>query len=388
MVPGAPVTGAGPGGPEGSRGSRIRVLHLVQNLNYGGMERVIADLLRRLDAERYEAHLMVLQYLGRFADGLGEVATLHQGPPLSRWSMLFPGPLADRIRGIAPDLVHTHSGVWYKGALAGRAAGVRRVVHTEHGRKSPDPWSDRWIDRRASRRTDTVVAVSSALGDHLRARVVAPSCRVAVISNGIDVDVYRPSLDSGALRAELRLGPDAPIIGSIGRLEPIKGYDVMLRALARLREEWRGPGAPVLVLAGDGSERPVLETLIRELHLGGAAFLLGWRDDPTALLAAFTLFTMSSHSEGTSVSLLEALSSGLCPVVTDVGGNRAVLGEALAHRLVAPRKPAALAVAWEEALRDERRRREDATLARHRAVAHYSVEAMVAAYQRLYDHLA
>jgi glycosyltransferase involved in cell wall biosynthesis len=366
----------------------MRVLHMVQNLNYGGMERVIADLLRRLDPGQFEPHLMVLQYLGRFAEGLGEFAALHEGPRLSRWSMVFPGRLAERIRAIAPDVVHTHSGVWYKGALAGRAAGVRRVVHTEHGRKSPDPWSDRWIDRRASRRTDAVVAVSPALGGHLTTRVVVPSCRVVVIPNGIDVERFCVRPRDGAVRAELGLDPETPVIGSIGRLEPIKGYDVMVRALARVRSHWRGPRPPVLVVAGDGSERRALDALVRELGLQGAAFLLGWRDDPTALLASFTLFTMSSHSEGTSVSLLEAMSSGLCPVVTDVGGNRAVLGEALAHRLVPPRDPAALAEAWLDTLRDDGRRRVDGAGARERVVGHYGVETMVAAYQRLYEELA
>jgi hypothetical protein len=63
---------------------RIRVLHMMDNLNYGGMERVVADIVRRTDRSRFETHVMALTYLGRFADGLEEFATLHVARPMSR----------------------------------------------------------------------------------------------------------------------------------------------------------------------------------------------------------------------------------------------------------------------------------------------------------------
>jgi hypothetical protein len=136
----------------------LRILHVVQNLNYGGMERVLADLIQGLDRDRFDLHVLTLQYRGRFSAGLERFATLHQAPPLPRFTMVFPGRLASVLAAVAPHIVHTHSGVWYKGALAARAAGVPRLMHTEHGRKSPDPWTDRIVDRLASRRTDVVVA--------------------------------------------------------------------------------------------------------------------------------------------------------------------------------------------------------------------------------------
>src|SRR5690348_8097596 len=151
---------------------RTRVLHVIQNLNYGGMERLLADIVRRADPERFESHVLVLQYLGRFADGLREHAELHVAEPMSRWSMVWPASLAQTIRGIAPDVVHTHSGVWYKTTLAARQAGVPRLIHTEHGRQTPDPWQSRVVDGLASRRTNVVVAVSEALAAQLARTVV------------------------------------------------------------------------------------------------------------------------------------------------------------------------------------------------------------------------
>jgi glycosyltransferase involved in cell wall biosynthesis len=93
---------------------------------------------------------------------------------------------------------------------------------------------------------------------------------------------------------------------------------------------------------------------------------------------------MSSHSEGTSISLLESMSAELCPIVTDVGGNGAVLGPALAHGLVPPRQPVALAAAWSAALRDNQRRERDGQSARARVLEAFTLDAMVRAYEYLY----
>jgi glycosyltransferase involved in cell wall biosynthesis len=93
---------------------------------------------------------------------------------------------------------------------------------------------------------------------------------------------------------------------------------------------------------------------------------------------------MSSRSEGTSISLLEAMSAGLCPVVTDVGGNAHVLGPALRHRLVPSESPAALAGGWRSALLDPARRVEDAATARRRVEREFGLRAMVRAYENLY----
>ena len=368
--------------PTGAR-ARTRVLHVIQNLNYGGMERVLADIVRQADRRRFECHVLALEYLGHFAEGLRDFATLHIAPPLSRWSMLRPASLAAQISRIAPDVVHTHSGVWYKASLAARQAGVPLLVHTEHGRGKPDPWQARLLDRVAARRTDTVVAVSDELGEQLAATIVSGR-RIRVVHNGVDTECFRPRPDSGVLREELGLSSAVPIIGSIGRLEPIKGYDVMIEAFAILHALRDTDPRPVLVLGGEGSERPRLQALAEALGVGRFVRFLGWRDDIHDLHSAFTIFTLSSRSEGTSVSLLEAMSAGRCPVVTHVGGNAMVLGEALRHRLVPPERPDALAAAWLDALSVPSEREADGAAARARIDEAFRLDAMVREYERLY----
>lgn len=364
---------------------RTRVLHLIQNLNYGGMERVLSDLVLGVDRDRFESHVLCLQFLGRFSAGLDAVATLHVADRMSRYSMIRPHTLATQLRRIAPDVLHSHSGVWYKGSLAARMAGVPRIVHTEHGRARPDPWQHRLVDGLAARRTDAVVAVSEALSGQLQRTLRVPARKLVLIRNGVDTAVYRPIPDTGAVRRELGIPSTARIIGSIGRLESIKGYDVMVEAFSLLQKRLNGVEAPFLVVGGEGADRARLDALVEARGLKGKAFLLGWRDDVHDLQSCFTLFTMSSRSEGTSISLLEAMAAGLCPIVTDVGGNGAVLGDGLKHRLVPSEHPEALAEAWASALSDPAGLDRDAAAARQRVQHSFGVETMVREYQRVYS---
>jgi glycosyltransferase involved in cell wall biosynthesis len=370
-----------------SSGRPVRVAHVIQNLNYGGMERVLHSLAHRLPPLGFEVHIVVLQYLGRFAEGLEDSVTFHEVPPMSRLSLFHPGRLIALLRGIAPDVVHSHTGVWLKACRAARVARVPVMVHTEHGRPDPVPLSDRLIDNCASRWTDAVIAVSDALAGVLRRQVVHHPERVRVITNGVDVDHLRPPTDRSALRAALDLPPGALVIGSIGRLEPVKNYQLALRAFARLGTGAGEGASPVLVLAGDGSERACLEALAGELGIAARVKFLGWRNDADRLYGAFDLFTLSSRSEGTSISLLEAMSTGVCPVVTDVGGNRAVLGPGFEELVVPGDDEAALAAAWQRQIADPARRSGMGARARSRVEAGFSLNRMVEQHVALYHEL-
>lgn len=359
---------------------RLRILHVVHKLDYGGLERLVGALVQLLPADRFESHILTLSDFGRFAEGLAAPAQLHQDHSLPHLSMLWPRRLTRTIRALAPDVVHTHSGVWYKTSLAARRAGVPRLVHTDHGRPHPDGLTGRLLDGLAARRTDVVVAVSDALRRQM-AETLVPRPRssdIRVVVNGIDTRRFRPRSVNGSR---------APVIGSIGRLDAIKAYDVMLQAFAQLRADWSADAGapPSLVVVGDGPEHARLAALIEQLGLRDAARLAGWRQDVENVYPTFDIFTLSSWSEGTSLGLLEAMSSGVCPVVTDVGGSGAALGEALRHRLVPAGNPAALAAAWRDALGDPARRARDAAAGRRRVEQVFGVDAMVREYARIYS---
>ena len=371
-----------------SRSTRpVRVAHIIQNLNYGGMERVLHSLGRCLPDRGFEMHIVVLQYLGRFAEELQDTVTFHQVRRMSRFSLLHPGRLIEVLRRIGPDVVHSHTGVWLKALQAARAAKVPVVVHTEHGRPDPVPMVDRMIDNRASRRTDVVVAVSDALAALLRRQVVHDASRIRIIVNGVDTESLQPSADRAALRRDLGIPEASPLIGSIGRLEPIKHYRLALRAFARLGDSLPDGRSPWLVLVGDGSERAELERLALELGIANRVKFAGWRTDADRIYGAFDLFTLTSRSEGTSISLLEAMSTGVCPVVTDVGGNRAVLGPQLESLLVPGDDEGALEAAWRRHSSAPELREAFGRQARVRVEQSFSLTRMVDEHAALYREL-
>jgi glycosyltransferase involved in cell wall biosynthesis len=114
---------------------------------------------------------------------------------------------------------------------------------------------------------------------------------------------------------------------------------------------------------------------------------LGWRSDPDRLYGCFDVFTLPSLNEGTSISLLESMSSGVCPAVTDVGGNRAALGPDLSSVLVSSQNVEGLAALWRRLLSDPVARKQMGQLARKRVVEHFSAHLMVDRHVTLYHEL-
>ncbi|BAM03523.1 glycosyltransferase [Phycisphaera mikurensis] len=282
---------------------------------------------------------------------------LHAADPLRR--------LRSTLRGFRPRVVDVH---FPRGGTRWFASSRRRaaLVLTCHGSDLLQPLpADAARLRALLRRADRIIAVSAGLAERaetLRAgghRPAFPRAPVEVIPNGVDLAFWRRPDDAAAAPAAL---------ACVGRLERVKGHDVLLRALARLRAS---VPAARLTLVGDGPEAPALRSLAAELGLGDAVRFAG-RLDPAAtaaLLHASSVAVMPSRSEGLPLALLEAMAAGLPPVVTRVGGMPDALGEPPAGRIVAPEDPAALAASLAALLADPAARAALAAAAVRRAAA-------------------
>jgi len=360
----------------------LRVLHVVWNFDQGGLERFVHELARRIDSSRVETHVLSLGTLGHFAQGLEGYATLHLAKPMHKLSLLYPRALMRQIKAIGPDVVHTHSGAWYKAARAARGAGVPVVIHTDHGRESGGSAVDRIIERRAARLTNVVVAVAPWLAELNARQFDVRRDRLQTIPNG--VDTARFNLRNRTPRPD-GLPAHRTIIVSTGRFVAVKSFSTMIRAMAILLNDPALPERPALVLIGDGPLREDLEREAKSYGIEQYVHFLGWVEHVERYLAHAKIFTLSSVSEGTSMSLLEAMSSGALPVVTNVGGNADVLGLALADCLVPPNDPAALAKRWRAALVDEQSTMRCSAIATHRARSEYDLQVTVARYLELYE---
>lgn len=355
---------------------------VVPALDMGGMETMVANLTLGLARRGHEVGVTCLESAGPIAEQLSAqqirvsvvrtpgLSTIVRAKALDLW-----------FRGLDPDVVHVHSGAWLKGARAARRAGVPRIVHTMHGLLEQAPWYTTWLDRWAARSTDRNVAVSTTLQEHLIDTVgVAPS-QCTVITNGVDTDRFHPGPRRPGWRVRNGLPERAHIIGTIARLDEIKNQALLLDAFARLRAQ--GPDV-MLAIAGDGPLRANLEGQVARLGLTGAVWFLGETREPAVVHREFDLFVLSSLAEGTSISILEAMASGVCVVATAVGGTPALLGGGRLGCLVPSGDAGALVTAMGSLLRDSRERHRLASAARQAAVNMYGIDAMVQHYEREY----
>ena len=354
------------------------VLHVILSLEIGGMEQVVADLVRSLDRGRFTPIVACLQALGPIAEELSSrgIRVIKVPAMASKLSFLYPGALIRVVRETGAGIVHAHSGCWYKAVIAARLAGVRRIVYTEHGRRYPDTAAVMFADRVFSRWTSRVVAVSGELAEYLRDVVGIAGGKVTVIINGVDLSRF-PS--PGAPRAG---GPVR--VGIIARLAPVKDIATLLRAMKIVA--LAHPGT-LLEVVGDGPERGGLEKLAAELGIRGAVRFLGFRRDVPEVMAGFDIFTLCSLSEGTSVTILEAMAAGKPVVATAVGGTPALLNDGVNGFLVPAGDPERLAGALAALVGDGELRGSIGAANREKVQRRYSLQAMVRRYEELYATL-
>ena len=355
---------------------------VVPALDTGGMETMLAALSRGLVTAGHEVGVTCLEEEGVIADQLrADGIRLALVPTPGLRAMVRPAALQSWLEHVAPDVVHVHSGSWLKGARAARRAGVPRVVLTMHGLLEGAPWYTRFVERWAAMHADRVVAVSDTLGEYLIETVGIPPERTTVVSNGIDVGRFQPGPRDGGWRTRWRIAPDALVVGHVARLNAVKNQAQLLEAFALVVR--RVPNA-VLVIAGDGPLRPELLALASRLGITDAVRFIGEVRDVAPLYREFDLFVLSSTAEGTSISILEAMASGVPVAATAVGGTPALLRDGRLGRLVASRDTPALAGAITDLLLDPAARQRLARVARQDVVAQHSLERMVHAYELEY----
>lgn len=371
-------SGPGPTGPDGEQ--RVRVLHLVTTLDVGGLERVVLDLARRADGSRFDLRVACLDRAGALGKEFEAIGVRPESLELMDVGIFGKvRRFADFLRRARPHVLHTHnSGPHLVGALAARFGGAPVLVHTKHGRNYVDRRKAVLASRLASRLTARVVAVSHDAAQVAREIEKAPSRLVSVIHNGIDVSRF-------ATRDAHEAPPDgAARAVHVARLNRVKDQTTLLRA-ARIAADQEPRFS--LDIVGDGPAKSDLERLRAELRLEPHVRMLGMRDDVPQLLHQAHYFVLSSISEGISLTLLEAMASGLAIVATDVGGNREVVDHERTGLLAPARDPEALAAAMLRVTRDPALARKWGAAGRTRVEKDFNLTNTVNAYERLYLEL-
>jgi glycosyltransferase involved in cell wall biosynthesis len=216
-----------------------------------------------------------------------------------------------------------------------------------------------------------------------------PAHKLTVICNGIDPAPFVAASQNGAglaLRRELGIDEQCIVIGNANRLAPQKDNASLIRAMAHL--ESLLPTRPwVLLLAGDGPERPMLEALTRDLGLTERVRFLGFRQDIPALLAATDIFVNTSLWEGLSISLLEAMAAARPIVTTSILPNAELIEHETTGLLVAPRSPIEVAHSIDRLIHEPELAQRCAQAARHVVLRHYTIERRLNEIWQLYTRL-
>jgi glycosyltransferase involved in cell wall biosynthesis len=295
------------------------------------------------------------------------------------------------MRAQRPAIVHTHtSKAGFVGRLAARLAGVPAVIHQPHGHIFYGYYgSGRTafyiaLERIAARWTDRIVTLTDrGIEEHL-ARKIGRRAQYRTVPSGVPTAALRAAAPSRSVaRARLGLPEDAFVVAGLGRLVPVKGFDVLIAALRPLAEAV--PSAR-LVLIGDGPQRDELQVAARDLGVGGRVLVTGVTSDITGWLAAADVLAAPSRNEGMGRAIVEAMALGLPVVGAEVGGIPAVVADGETGWLVPPGDSLALAAALIELARDEALRIKLGTAAVTRAEA-FSSDVAHAAMCAIYDEL-
>lgn len=311
--------------PTSSAGSPIRILHVVENFGVGGLEQVIKTLAL-CPPPLIRPHLCVLRWAGAFLDDL---ATRNipwwklQSSPDSRGFRSVVKELCSVVAGADIDIIHCHDlKSWFYCSFVARRTKTKLLV-TRHGSFDRRTLKQMALIQIASLSTDRVIAVSPDIASDLIQRNHIPARKVVTILNGLPP----PSdalLDRASAKLRLGLDADSFVLGTVTRFYPVKNITLQLELVEALRSSI--PNLAYVIAAPlMGKYFQQIDAIIEAKNLRSHVRLLGFRRDIPEVLSAFDVFIMTSHTEGTSMALLEAMQSGLPAVVSNVGGNAHII---------------------------------------------------------------
>lgn len=366
---------------------KTRIMHLTFNMGIGGTEQVIRQLVTNLPPEQFDNQVVCI-------DGfVGEVGLLLEqaGIPVSAikrrpgvdWSLVR--RIRKRIVSGQVDVVHCHQYTpWFYGWLATRMTGIP-VVFTEHGRFHPDRYRYKaiFLNQIMARSTNAVVAISEATRNALARYEFMPKSRIQVIYNGIR-GLCRDEARVKAVRQELGIPDHGFVLGTVARLDPVKNQRMMLKGFSWILEAY--PDSWML-LVGDGPDRAMLEDYAVTLGIDARVRFTGFKEEPVDYMAAMNLFLLTSHTEGTSMTLLEAMSLGIPTIATAVGGSTEVIEPGVNGVLIPSDSPEDLVRVVDHLRKDPQCARILQSGAGTTFERRFSVDRMVSGYRNLYQRL-
>jgi len=375
--------------PDEPQSRPIRVGFVLHVMQVAGAEVLVKEAIRRL-GDAITPTVFCLDRVGQLgeehlANG-GDLVCLNRRPGRDfrvSWN------LATEIRKRKIDVVHAHqyTPFFYSAFAKPLVRPMPQLILTEHGRHYPDIVSpNRCAFNRIvlDRAADAVNACCGFSAKAMRDLDGFRGGRIEVIENGIEVDRYSTVADKTELRHRFGLNPQRRYIAHVARHHPVKDQNMLIHGFALAATTI--PDVDLLMV-GDGPLRGELEELTRTLGIADRVIFLGIRSDVPDVLRVVDAFALTSLSEAASLTLLEAMASGLPVIVTDVGGNPEIIRHEREGLLVPRGDAKACGKAFARLMRDPELAARLGKAGRERAVEKYQLEQTVRAWHRLYRRL-
>lgn len=361
------------------------VLHLIETSGIGGAEQVLLDLVRTLDRSRWRS-VVVVPDIGwlpdRLAEGGIEFIEVREHGAFDVRSLARVAAFARRTQA---SIIHSHLfGSAVRAGALSRILGIPAVgtIHGQVDLSSRERWKTLKLAlvRRGLR---GLVFVSEPLRQASLASMRVPAGMTRVIGNGVDATRFSPGRGE-RVRRELGISPDDFVVGSVGRLQPVKGLEIFLDAAADLSA--RAPGYRFVVAGeGDSAYTRQLVSHAERIGLATRVAFTGFRSDANDVMRAFDVYALTSRSEGFSLSTIEAMASGVPVVATRCGGPEQIIDDGVTGLLVENGSVAAVAGAIDRLRQNPTERSRLAAAARDVVLQRYTIESQVSAYEELYE---
>lgn len=366
-----------------------KVLIIEANLMIGGGKSLVLDTATEL-ARRGRYIPIVCNLTGReqtlsqfCAAGIAVHSLAHQDNLIGTAATAL--ALRSLVRKTDADVIHAHkayAGIY--GSIASLGLNIPVICHTQNtNRPAPRRW--RWLSMFSAKvNTDLFLAVTDEMADKLLETTPWAVGKTLVLPSAISSRrlALPPDYDPGQLRAEMGVDEQVEfVVGAVGRLEPVKRYDLLLQSFALLQRAV--PGA-WLVLVGGGQLEAQLRRLAHELGVESRVIFTGYRDDIGPLMSAFDVLVISSQTEAFGIVALEALFCGTPVIMTDTVSSRDILKDAT---VIVPQDPGQLAEAMSNLHLNPVLRRELGARGRQLVQDRFSISAYVDRLEGLYDSL-
>jgi glycosyltransferase involved in cell wall biosynthesis len=365
----------------------MKILHLIESAGMYGAEAVLLNLVKEQMAQGHEPIILAVESELEEANALKKCA-LSLGIPVKTWQMkagfdlMGAWKLVSYARESRVDILHSH-GYKFNVLMSLIPIFLRRLplVVTMHGYVERPLFSKggvyNFIDRLFVGRANRLVGVSESLRNKI---LFGGRKKFLVIKNGIKASVdHVPRLDDDVSAFSEKFDF---LIGAVGRLGKEKGFDLLLEAMLPILKNNTSVG---LLILGEGEERPLLESFIKEHQLQDKVFLAGYRNNASEYMSLFKILVVSSRTEGLPMNMLEAMSSKVPVVATRVGAIPRVLVEGRYGSLVESNNVAALYEGIEDSLKNYDIALGKVESAKRHVESHYSVKQMAENYLDVYQ---